>query len=57
MAVFMTPQTPSVKAVSRPPAFPTNKAMLFLTPNPRVFSVVTVGTTTAGDTDARIDPK
>lgn len=57
MALLMTPNMPSVKAVSSPPAFATRLAIWFLAPSPRVLSFITVGTTIAGDTDARIDPK
>lgn len=57
MALFITPNIPSVNAVSSPPALATRNPIWFLTPFPRALSAKAVGATTAGDTDARIDPK
>lgn len=57
IALLITPNIPSVNAVSKPPALPTRSAICFLTPRPRALSAIAVGTTMAGDTDANIDPR
>lgn len=57
MALLITPNMPSVKAVSRPPAFATSNAIWFLIPRPLALKPTVVGTTTAGDTEAVMAPR
>lgn len=55
--LLTTPKIASVKAVSSPPALATNNATWLFVPSPRVLNDTTVGTTTAGETDANIVPR
>lgn len=48
---------PSVKAVSKPPAFATSRAIWFFKPSPLELSATVVGTITAGDTEDNIEPR